>query len=230
MDPLAAPHPGRPQHVRSFHPRRSRITSASADALERLWPVWGVDLDGTPYDLVATFGGRPVVVEIGSGMGEAAAQMAAAQPDVGVLAVDVHTPGLGALLRAVEEAGLDNVRVGRGDAVELLRDMLPPACLAGARIFFPDPWPKARHHKRRLIQPGFALLLGSRIAPGGFVHLATDWEPYADQMGTVLDACELFEPADPADVPLLGVRPETRFERAGRAKGHAVTDLVYRRV
>jgi tRNA (guanine-N7-)-methyltransferase len=194
-----------------------------------LWPVWGVDLDGRPYDLGAAFGERPVVLEIGSGMGEAAAQMAAAQPEVGLLAVDVHTPGLGALLRAVEAAGLANVRVGRGDAVELLRDMLPPACLAGVRVFFPDPWPKARHHKRRLIQPAFAVLAGSRIRPGGFLHLATDWAPYAEQMREVLGSCELFEPATAADVPLLGARPETRFERAGRARGHTVTDLVYRR-
>jgi tRNA (guanine-N7-)-methyltransferase len=239
-DPAAAPEP-HPTRVRSFQPRRGRVTPGQRRALLRLWPHWGVEVDGrTRIDLDALFDGRPVVLEIGFGMGEATAQMAAADPDTGVLAVDVHTPGQGNLLRLAEERGLNNVRVANGDAVLLLQEMLPPASLAGVRVFFPDPWPKARHHKRRIIQPDFVELLASRMAPGALLHCATDWESYAEWMLRVLEASPSFANATPGtggggDVasgfaPRPADRPVTRFERQGLAKGHVVRDLLFRRV
>jgi tRNA (guanine-N7-)-methyltransferase len=235
-NPAAGPE-ARPSVVRSFQPRRGRVTPGQRRALLRLWPRWGVEIDGrTRLDLAELFGGRgrdlPVVLEIGFGMGEATADMAAADPGTGILATDVHTPGQGNLLRLAEERGLDNVRVANGDARLLLREMIPPASLAGVRVFFPDPWPKTRHHKRRLIQPDFVALAASRLAPGAELHCATDWEPYAEQMLQILDASPLLENAAPGGVgyaPRPPDRPLTRFERQGLAKGHAVRDLRFRR-
>nr|WP_234347779.1 tRNA (guanosine(46)-N7)-methyltransferase TrmB [Streptomyces specialis] len=230
--PAADPVGGRYERtIRSFQPRRSRVTSAQRDALLRLWSRWGLEIDGRErLDLGALFDGLPVVLEIGFGMGEATAEMAAADPGTGILATDVHTPGQGNLLRLAEQRGLTNVRVANGDAVILLREMIAPGALAGVRVFFPDPWPKKRHHKRRLVQPEFVELVASRLAPGGFLHCATDWEPYAEWMLEVLSAGSSFtNTADgggfarrPAD------RPLTRFERQGLAKGHVVRDLVFR--
>jgi tRNA (guanine-N7-)-methyltransferase len=217
--------------IRSFHPRRGRVTVRQADAIERLWPTHGVDVDGRTLDLARLFGNDlPVVMEIGFGTGEATAAMASADPATNLLAVDVHTPGFGRLLQRIGVERLDNVRVASGDAVELLRDMLGPGSLAGIRIYFPDPWPKARHHKRRLVQRGFVALAVSRLAPGGELHLATDWADYADQMRAVLDAEPLLEKRFDGTEPRPSRRPMTRFERAGLAKGHAVVDLVYDRI
>ncbi|MDT0270332.1 tRNA (guanosine(46)-N7)-methyltransferase TrmB [Streptomyces sp. DSM 44915] len=219
--------------IRSFQPRRSRVTDSQRQALLRLWSRWGLEIDGrTRLDLTALFDGRPVVLEIGFGMGEASAEMAAADPDTGLLAADVHTPGQGNLLRLAERAGLTNVRVANGDAILLLREMLPERSLAGLRIFFPDPWPKKRHHKRRLIQPAFVALAASRLAPGATLHCATDWVPYADWMLEVLSGSELLAntAADGGFVPRPAGRPLTRFERQGLAKGHEVRDLVFRRL
>ncbi|MGW0909096.1 tRNA (guanosine(46)-N7)-methyltransferase TrmB [Streptomyces sp. NPDC002853] len=221
------------RRIRSFQPRRSRVTTGQADALQRLWPKWGLDIDGQRVlDLAELFGaGRPVVLEIGFGMGEATAQMAADDPDTGILAVDVHTPGQGNLLGLAERNGLDNVRVANGDAVILLREMLPPASLDGLRVYFPDPWPKARHHKRRIIQPDFLDLAAPRLKPGAVLHCATDWEPYAEQMLEVLTAHPAFEntEADGGYAPRPAFRPLTRFEGQGLDKGHVVHDLLFRR-
>lgn len=227
-DPVGERHVRR---LRSFQPRRSRVTAGQRQALLRLWPTWGLEIDGERrLDLGALFGGRPVVLEVGFGMGEATAEMAAATPDVGVLAADVHTPGQGNLLRLAEQRDLDNVRVANGDAVILLREMLAPGALSGIRVFFPDPWPKKRHHKRRLIQPEFVALAASRMAPGAVLHCATDWEPYAEQMLAVLSACPALENATPNGgfAPRPADRPLTRFERQGLAKGHTVRDLLFR--
>jgi tRNA (guanine-N7-)-methyltransferase len=157
--------------------------------------------------------------------------MAAADPDTNVLAVDVHTPGQGNLLGLAERAGLTNVRVANGDAIILLREMLTPACLDGLRVYFPDPWPKKRHHKRRLIQPEFLTLAATRLRPGAIVHCATDWEPYAEQMLAVLTAHPDFENTRPERgfAPRPGSRPLTRFESQGLDKGHVVNDLLFRR-
>ncbi|MGG7612119.1 tRNA (guanosine(46)-N7)-methyltransferase TrmB [Streptomyces sp. ZG43] len=234
------------RRIRSFQPRRSRVTTGQEEALRRLWPTWGIDVDGQGVlDLDAMFGGRPVVLEIGFGMGEATARMAADDPGTGILAVDVHTPGQGNLLGLADRLGLDNVRVANGDAVILLREMLAPESLAGLRVYFPDPWPKTRHHKRRLIQPDFLSLAAPRLAPGAVLHCATDWEPYAEQMHDVLDAHPAFENTvelpGPAVVGTDGVvrhgyaprpafRPRTRFEGQGLDKGHVVHDLLFRKV
>ncbi|MEU9400088.1 tRNA (guanosine(46)-N7)-methyltransferase TrmB [Streptomyces sp. NPDC048242] len=222
------------RRIRSFQPRRSRVTTGQADALERLWPRWGMDIDGQRVvDLAELFGNtHPVVLEIGFGMGEATAQMAAAAPDVNILAVDVHTPGQGNLLNLADQNGLTNVRVGNGDAIILLREMLAPDSLGGLRVYFPDPWPKKRHHKRRLIQPAFLSLAATRLGPGAVVHCATDWEPYAEQMLEVLSAHPDFENTQAAGgfAPRPAFRPLTRFEGQGLDKGHVVNDLLFRRV
>ncbi|MEV6961953.1 tRNA (guanosine(46)-N7)-methyltransferase TrmB [Streptomyces sp. NPDC051207] len=222
------------RRIRSFQPRRSRVTAGQADALQRLWPTWGLDIDGHGViDLAELFGNdNPVVLEIGFGMGEATAQMAAADPATNVLAVDVHTPGQGNLLNLADHKGLSNVRVANGDAIILLREMLAPASLAGLRVYFPDPWPKKRHHKRRLIQPEFLTLAASRLKPGAIVHCATDWEPYAEQMLEVLTAHPEFENTRPDGgfAPRPAFRPLTRFEGQGLEKGHVVNDLLFRRV
>lgn len=229
------------RRIRSFQPRRSRVTTGQADALLRLWPTWGLDIDGQrTLDLKEMFDGLPVVLEIGFGMGEATAQMATDDPETGILAVDVHTPGQGNLLNLAERSGLTNVRVANGDAIILLREMLTPDSLAGLRVYFPDPWPKKRHHKRRLIQPEFLDLAAERLAPGAVIHCATDWEPYAEQMLEVLTAHPQFENTQPADdgaggrgdgyTPRPAFRPFTRFEGQGLDKGHVVHDLIFRRV
>ncbi|MGX1544767.1 tRNA (guanosine(46)-N7)-methyltransferase TrmB [Streptomyces adustus] len=222
------------RRIRSFQPRRSRVTTGQADALQRLWSRWGLDIDGQRVvDLGEMFGnGNPVVLEIGFGMGEATAQMAAADPDTNVLGVDVHTPGQGNLLNLADHHGLSNVRVANGDAIILLREMLAPDSLSGLRVYFPDPWPKKRHHKRRLIQPEFLDLAATRLRPGAVVHCATDWEPYAEQMLDVLDAHPDFENtrAEGGFSPRPAFRPVTRFEGQGLDKGHVVNDLLFRRV
>ena len=241
------PRPGSPvsreihteQRIRSFHPRKGRMSDAQRSALARLWKVYGIRVDGKGLlDLPTLFGSArqpselPVVLEIGFGMGDASAAMAAADPATGLLAVDVHTPGHGNLLRRIESDGLANVRLAEGDAVVLLRDQLAPASLAGLRIYFPDPWPKARHQKRRLVQPEFVALAASRLRPGATVHLATDWEPYAEQMLEVLSASAELENLHPDGAgwaPRPDWRPVTKFERQGIAKGHVVHDLLFRR-
>ncbi|WP_051820060.1 tRNA (guanosine(46)-N7)-methyltransferase TrmB [Streptomyces sp. NRRL S-920] len=235
-DPAGSHHERR---IRSFQPRRSRVTASQGDALRRLWPTWGLDIDGLrKLDLAELFADEtgprpdlPVVLEIGFGMGEATAQMAAADPGTGILAVDVHTPGQGNLLGLAERGGLTNVRVANGDAIILLREMLPPESLDGLRVYFPDPWPKARHHKRRLIQPEFLTLAAPSLKPGALLHCATDWEPYAEQMLEVLTAHPDFENTQPDGgyAPRPAFRPFTRFEGQGLDKGHTVHDLLFRR-
>ncbi|MET7639082.1 tRNA (guanosine(46)-N7)-methyltransferase TrmB [Streptomyces sp. NPDC005438] len=231
-DPVGSHHE---RVIRSFQPRRSRVTAAQRAALERLWPRWGVEVDGQRrLDLGDLFGdpALPVVLEIGFGMGEATARMAADDANTGILAVDVHTPGQGNLLRLAEEYGLDNVRVANGDAVILLRTMLAPGSLAGMRIYFPDPWPKKRHHKRRLLQSAFLDVAAPALREGALLHCATDWEPYAEWMLEVLEAHPAFENTVPGGgfAPRPASRPLTRFEGQGLDKGHRVRDLLFRRV
>ncbi|GAA1199098.1 tRNA (guanosine(46)-N7)-methyltransferase TrmB [Kitasatospora gansuensis] len=238
----------REHRIRSFQPRRGRMTPAQAGALDRGWERYGLAIDGSPLDLAELFGGLPVTLEIGFGMGETTAAMAAADPSMGILAADVHTPGHGNLLQLLERTDSRNVRPAAGDAVILLRDMLPDASLAGLRVYFADPWPKPKHHKRRLVQESFLDLVLPRLAPGALVHCATDWEPYAEQMLAVLsaspeltnlhpegDGSDWLEPAEhpagtvPGYAPRPEWRPVTKFERAGIAKGHVVHDLLFRR-
>ncbi|MFD4833670.1 tRNA (guanosine(46)-N7)-methyltransferase TrmB [Streptomyces uncialis] len=220
------------RRIRSFQPRRSRVTRGQADAIRRLWPRWGLDVDGSRVlDLGELFDGLPVVLEIGFGMGEATARMAADDPGTGILAVDVHTPGQGNLLSLADRGELTNVRVANGDAIILLTSMLGPDSLDGLRIYFPDPWPKKRHHKRRLVQPDFLDLAAGRLKPGALLHCATDWEPYAEQMLDVLTAHPAFEntQGDGGYAPRPAFRPRTRFEGQGLDKGHPVHDVLFRR-
>lgn len=221
--------PGTPREVLTFRPRRGRVTARQQAALDEVGVAYGLDVAALtgPLDAVVLFGRRaPLVLEIGFGMGEATAAMAAADPGVDVLAVDVHTPGIGALLHLVGELGLTNVRVASGDAVVLLRDLLAPASLAEVRAYFPDPWPKNRHRKRRLVSPAFARLAAERLVPGGRLLLATDWEPYAEQMLEVVAAEPMLRNPHGGPAQRPAARPVTRFERHGLAKGHAVTDVV----
>ena len=211
--------------IRTYKPRRSRTTDRAARALaEHRAPL--LPSDGGPIDPAAVWGaGVPVVLEVGFGDGRATAQMAAADPGTGILAVDVHTPGVGELLALIAEAHLRNVAVVEGDALALLQQRLAPCSLAGVRSFFPDPWPKARHHKRRLVQPAILDLVRSRLVDGGTWWLATDWDEYAQSMQ------ECFA-ADPhwtgGPVPRPEARPVTRYERRALRDGRTVTDLVYR--
>lgn len=219
--------------VRTFK-RRSRIRPAQEAALGDLWPRFGAgpgaDGDG-PLDTDAVFGRRaPVVLEIGFGRGEATLAMAAADPARDLLAVDVHRAGAGALLLGLDRAGLTNVRVLVADAVPLLRDRLAPGSLDEVRIFFPDPWPKSRHHKRRLVTPATVALVASRLRPGGRLHCATDWEPYADEMLAAVDAEPLLRNGSGGFAPRPPWRPVTRFEQQGLDKGHVVKDVLATRL
>ena len=210
--------------VRTFKVRR-RVTPGQADALARLLPVYGV-AGATPFSPVRAFGREaPLVLEIGSGMGEATAAMAAADPDRDLLAVEVHTPGLGTLLRRIEDAGLTNVRVLEGDAREVLAQLLAPGSLDEVRVFFPDPWPKARHLKRRLVTAEFAALVASRLRPGGRLHVATDWASYAAQVEQVLAGSAEYEVV----ARDREARPVTRFEQRGLDAGRQPYDVVARR-
>ena len=224
---MSAPHPP----VRSYVLRGGRITPAQRRALEELMPRLGIPFAPVALDLDGVFGRRaPRVLEIGFGNGDTLVALAAASPDRDFIGVEVHPPGVGHCLLAAEAAGLTNLRVIAHDAVEVMADMFPPASLDEVLLYFPDPWPKKRHHKRRIVQPAFAALVASRLKPGGLFRLATDWEPYAAWLLEVLNASPDFENAAPGGgcVDRPG-RAATRFERRGRRLGHAVFDFEYRR-
>ena len=216
--------------IRSYVLRQGRFSRGQQRAYESLLPRFGVPFARAPLDFAATFGRRaPVVAEIGFGMGETTARIAAEHPGVDYLAMEVHSPGVGSLLKQVEEQGLANVRIVAHDAVEVLREMIPEGSLAGIHIFFPDPWPKKRHHKRRLVQPDFAALAASRLAPGGYLHVATDWQEYAEHVLQVLSATPGLANTAEAFAPRPATRPETKFERRGLRLGHGVWDIVFTR-
>jgi len=219
--------------IRSFVLRQGRTTEAQREALERDWPRYGLDWPRPAADPRSWFAQPlPVVVEIGFGNGEAIAAAAAADPARNYLGIEVHRPGVGRLLRELSAQGIDNVRVISHDAVEVLRDAILPGTLDEVRLYFPDPWHKTRHHKRRIVQTPFVELVASRLRPGGRFHLATDWEPYALWMREVLDPSPLFHNTSTSDgyVPRPEGRIETHFERRGRRLGHGVWDMVYARV
>lgn len=209
--------------------RQGRITVGQQRALAELLPRWGLAYGPTPIDRAALFGRvAPLVVEIGFGAGEALAARAAAHPAEDHLGIEVHRPGVGRLLLVMEQLGLSNIRISTHDAVEVLRDQLPAASVDRVLLFFPDPWPKARHHKRRIVQPEFVALVAARLASGGRFQLATDWQPYAEHMREVLDAEPTLASATPGSfAPRAADRPLTRFERRGERLGHAVFDLEY---
>jgi len=216
--------------IRSYVLRAGRMGTGQARALAELGPRFVLPYRPQPVDFAAEFGRHAsCVLEIGFGMGDATAQIAAAQRDTDFMGVEVHEPGVGALLRRIDELQLTNLRIVQHDAVEVLQQMVAPGSLAGMHVFFPDPWHKKRHHKRRLIQPAFVALLASRLAPGGYLHCATDWQPYAEQMLEVLSAEPLLVNTAEGFAPKPAYRPLTKFEQRGLKLGHGVWDLVFRR-
>lgn len=214
--------------IRSFVLRQGRVSNAQRRAVDTLLSVHGIAYAPGALDFEQAFGRRaPVILEIGFGMGETTAQVAQAHPGNNYLGIEVHTPGVGALLKRTAEIGLANVRIVQHDAVEVLEHMIGPATLAGAHIFFPDPWQKKRHHKRRLIQPAFVALLASRLAPGAYVHAATDWQEYAEQILAVFSAEPALANTAPGFAPRPDYRPLTKFESRGLKLGHGVWDIIF---
>ncbi len=224
--------PGR-RTIRSYVLRAGRMTAAQTRALQELWPRYGLDGEGPPLDLAQVFGRRaPVTLEIGFGNGDNLAALAAAHPQRDFIGVEVHPPGVGQLLLKAEAAQLSNLRVIRHDAIEVLRARIAPGTLESILVLFPDPWHKKRHHKRRLVNAQFAELAASRLAPGGSLQLATDWEPYAEWMLEVLNASAALQnsAADGRFVARGPDRIRTRFEARGERLGHVVHDLCFERI
>lgn len=217
--------------VTSFRSRRGSLTQAQQQNWEELWPRIGRDVSETEQvDPTAWFGrSAPLILEIGCGTGTSTAAMAADEPDTDVIAVDVYRPGIAQLLGAIKRAGLDNIRVIRGDAVIVLKNMLAPASLTGVRVFFPDPWPKARHHKRRLLQPETLVQIAHVLRDGGVLHIATDHADYAESIAGVIDGQSVLTPTDQA-VPFSIERPVTKFEGRAAREGRPVTEFVLTRV
>jgi len=222
-----------PEHlrrIRSFVRREGRLTDAQSSAIAQGWPRWGVDFVPAMVDWNEIFGRvAPRFLEIGFGMGGATAEIARHHPDNDYLGIEVHRPGVGNLLKLIEQDGLTNLRLMSHDAVDVVNQMIAPDSLDGILIFFPDPWHKKRHHKRRLIQPEFVNRLVSRLKPGGTIHCATDWENYAEQMLEVLSAEPALENTAADYAPRPVYRPLTKFENRGLKLGHGVWDLVFRK-
>ncbi|TKI03080.1 tRNA (guanosine(46)-N7)-methyltransferase TrmB [Martelella alba] len=222
---------GRPlRRIRSFVRRQGRLTKGQQTALESFWPEMGVEYRPEPTSLASLFGrDAPVTLEIGFGMGASLVQMAAASPDENFLGIEVHQPGVGACLMSAKAAGLENLRVMCHDAVEVLQHMIPDGSLARMLLFFPDPWHKARHHKRRIVQGPFVELVGRKLRPGAVFHMATDWQPYAEHMLAVMTQargfCNLSTTQDYVARP--SSRPLTKFEQRGQRLGHGVWDLLF---
>ena len=203
--------------------RQGRTTSAQQRALADFLPLYGISFSDGFLNLKNVFNRTaPVVLEIGSGMGETTAEIAAAHPETDFIAVEVHGPGVGSLLRRIHDKGIANLRVIRHDAVEVLERMIPDGALAGIHLFFPDPWPKKRHHKRRLVQPAFAALAARKLGPGGYLHAATDWPDYFEQMETVFSSEPLLK-----RTPESKTRPTTKFERRGVRLGNPVREVLF---
>ncbi len=231
-----------PKTIKSFVKRAGRTTTGQAKAFEEFGPRFVLPYTPSAIDFAAAFvdstgaagpkgtQDRPVILEIGFGMGDATAHIAALMPEKNFLCCEVHEPGVGALLKRIGEQGLSNIRILQHDAVEVIDHMLPLQSLDGIHIFFPDPWHKTKHHKRRLIQPLLVAKLAARLKPGGYLHCATDWEPYAQQMLEVLQAEPLLKNSADGYAPKPDYRPLTKFEKRGLRLGHGVWDLVFKRV
>ena len=219
-----------PRTIRSFVLRAGRTTTGQAKAFETLGPRFLQPYTGAPLDIAQAFGREaPTILEIGFGMGEATAHIAGLMPEHNFLCCEVHEPGVGALLKRIGEQGLHNIRIVQHDAVEVVDHMLTPGALAGIHIFFPDPWHKLRHHKRRLIQPPLVARLAARLTAGGYLHAATDWAPYAQQMLQVLSGEPQLHNTAEGYAPRPAYRPLTKFENRGLRLGHGVWDVVFRR-
>jgi tRNA (guanine-N7-)-methyltransferase len=218
------------RHIRSFVLRAGRVSVAQQRAIDTWLPRYGIPYITRQLDLDQAFGRKaPKVFEIGFGMGDSTATIAAAHPEIDYLALEVHTPGVGNLLKLIDTERLNNIRIMQHDAVEVLRDMIADESLSGVHIFFPDPWHKARHNKRRLIQAPFIARLVQKLKPGGYIHVATDWQDYAEQVLRVLGEEPLLENTAADYAPRPDYRPLTKFEQRGLRLGHGVWDLVFRR-
>jgi tRNA (guanine-N7-)-methyltransferase len=216
--------------LRSYVLRQGRMSPAQARALAELLPRFGIEYAPAPLAFAQVFGrAAPVILEIGFGMGETTAAIAQAHPQHDFLALDVHAPGVGALLKRIDAMALTNVRVIRHDAVEVVAQMIPAASLAAVHVFFPDPWPKKRHHKRRLLQAAFVHALAQRLVAGGYLHAATDWEDYANEILASFAAEPLLTNAAEGFAPIPAWRPQTKFELRGRKLGHGVWDILFTR-
>jgi tRNA (guanine-N7-)-methyltransferase len=218
--------------VRSFVVRAGRMTVAQDRAWTELWPRYGIETSGEPVDFTVTFGrAAPLTLEVGFGNGESLLALAAAHPGRDYVGIEVHRPGIGHLMLRAEELGLGNVRAICRDAVEVLQQCVAPGSLAELLLYFPDPWPKKRHHKRRIVQPAFVELVAGRLRPGGVLRMATDWQPYAEHMLEVASGCAALrnESPDGSYVPRPESRPVTRFERRGHRLGHGTWDLAFSR-
>jgi tRNA (guanine-N7-)-methyltransferase len=221
-----------PRAIRSFVVRAGRMTQAQQRAWRELWPTWGIEPGEAAIDLAATYGrAAPVTLEIGFGNGESLVALAASHPERDFLGLEVHPPGVGHALLSCEAARLANVRVLCQDAVEVLQRRLADASLDEVLLYFPDPWPKKRHHKRRIVQPAFVELVAQRLRPGGVLRMATDWQPYAEHMLATVGACPRLRNESPSGdyVERPASRPVTRFERRGQRLGHDVWDLAFRK-
>jgi tRNA (guanine-N7-)-methyltransferase len=216
--------------VRSFVLRQGRMSPAQQRALDTLLPRFGIAYQPALLDFAAAFGRvAPVILEIGFGMGETTAALAAANPQLDFLGIEVHGPGVGALLNRIDATGLNNVRVIQHDAVEVVAQMIPPGHLAGVHVYFPDPWPKKRHHKRRLLQPSMVRALARLLVAGGYLHAATDWDDYAQEILATFEADPLLANTATDFAPRPAWRPQTKFETRGLKLGHGVRDILFRR-
>lgn len=218
------------RRIRSFVRRAGRLTASQAKALDELWPRYGLAIDDHPLDLPAIFGrAAPTVMEIGFGNGESLTEQAASHPECDYLGIEVHEPGVGHCLIRIRELGLDNLRLARHDAIEVLELQLPPGSLRRINLYFPDPWPKKRHHKRRIVQPSFVASCARALAGGGTLHIATDWADYATHIDEVMLASDLFECREmcvhDGEAPLD--RPRTKFEQRGLRHGHRIRDWIF---
>lgn len=220
--------------IRSFVMRTGRMTPSQEKALHEQWPLYGIAAGDTPLDFAQLFGRQaPVVLEIGFGMGDSLLDMALAAPDKDFIGIEVHLPGVGRLMNRAHEAGVTNLKVMKEDAVEILKKQVPDGSLSGVQIFFPDPWHKKKHNKRRIIQPDFVALLAQKMVSGGVLHLATDWEHYAEHMMEVMSAAPDFRNTQGDGQFTTGrpeFRPETKFERRGHKLGHGVWDMLFERL
>lgn len=225
---------GRPlRRIRSFVRRQGRLTKGQQQAIDELWPINGIEYSAEPMDFQQVFGREaPLVLEIGFGMGASLVEMAKANPHQNFLGIEVHAPGVGACLASAEEAGVTNLRVMCHDAVEVLEKMIPDNSLRLAQLFFPDPWHKARHNKRRIVQIPFAELILRKLKLGGVFHMATDWENYAEHMLEVMQSIPGYTNQAPEGlyVPRPDSRPLTKFEQRGHRLGHGVWDLMFERI
>lgn len=227
--------PEQPQNfrIKSFALRQGRLSSAQQRAIDTLWPTFGLDVNHTLLDFTQVFNREaPTIVEIGFGMGKSLAEMAQANPDKNYIGIDVHRPGIGALLKLIAEKELTNIRVFNHDAIEVLEQCIPKNSLAGVYLFFPDPWHKKRHHKRRILQPEFVQNIAQHLKIGGHFHMATDWENYAEQMMEVMSTAPNFRntAGERAYTPRPEYRPLTKFEQRGQRLGHGVWDLIFERI